>query len=150
MRVLAPGLYRCEMFSALSTENGSSSFFMPPTALESQLSTVRLPSLLQERCFLRPNGFPVLPPEILHEILADMIFDYVDLVITTPLALESSLSTGAPQNDAGSNEDQSDPDGDELPDNFIIPLLSVSYLFRETTLKILLHALDIDRNAEGM
>jgi hypothetical protein len=104
-----------------------------------------------------------LPPEILHNIIADVVSGYVDLFITEPRDASNITRRLEPQHQDDNETVQSadsdvDPDGtvvhdlqeatEKLPHNIIISLLSVSYLFRDITLKILSDGFGIERTTD--
>jgi hypothetical protein len=96
-----------------------------------------------------------LPPEILHNIITDVVASYVDLFIMEPRKA-STLAHGLEPQQADDDETlppvNSDVDrtapresAEKFPDNIVICLLSVSYLFRDITLKILRDGFGIER-----
>jgi hypothetical protein len=107
-----------------------------------------------------------LPPEVLYNILADVVSGYVDLFITEPRQAISLAQNTEPQQ--GDSEEilqstDSHVDGilvtgfhnrplteatettEKLPYNIVISLLSTSFLFRDITLKILRDGFGIDQ-----
>lgn len=133
-----------------------------------------------------------LPPELLYEVISDVVASWIDLAITAPIGVapaqdaSADASPGASGGTAGDDlgieggEEVSDDDddGDEtdvdidppshserrrqlvehaasidvdesLPPNYVEPLLLVSHVVREVTLRILSEALDIPRDPDG-
>ncbi|KAF9502118.1 hypothetical protein BDN71DRAFT_7950 [Pleurotus eryngii] len=134
-----------------------------------------------------------LPPELLYEVISDVVASWIDLAITAPISVAPAqgasveASPGASGSTAsdelGSAEDDEEvsvDDGDgvetdvdvdppshselrrqlvdraagidvdeSLPPNYAEPLLLVSHVVREVTLRILSEALDIPRDLDG-
>jgi hypothetical protein len=98
-----------------------------------------------------------IPPELLYPILEEVVSSYLDFAITEPRETSVQLSredngggeqTAGPDAEGGANDLQDA--ADKLPDNIVVSLLSVSYLFRDITLKILSGAFGIDRTVNGV
>ncbi len=117
---------------------------------------------------------PALPPEVLYDIIARITAEYIDDVVAGPLSMPRQdipsimdQQTGNQNDEEGAAvnleqqvlfglmPDQLTPDLDEddpvtNAPNPIIPLLTVSYQYRRTTLKVLSDALGIPMNEEGI
>jgi hypothetical protein len=106
-----------------------------------------------------------LPPEVLYNILADVVSGYVDLFITEPRqAISLAQNTEPQQGDSEEILQSTDSHVDDtlvtvvhnrqestekLPHNIVISLLSTSFLFRDITLKILHDGFGIDQTTVG-
>jgi hypothetical protein len=113
--------------------------------------------LIKESPIKRSRNLIDIPPEIVYPILQEAISSYIDFAITEPQEARSAVYLPG-DNDGGSQTIDPDIENgrsglpgvkDELPDNTIIPFLSVSYLFRDTTLKILSEVFYVKRKADG-
>jgi hypothetical protein len=112
-----------------------------------------------ESSVARSNKPSAIPPEVLHTILGDAVSGHLDLLITEPR--KDTSSQGASRllrlfaaQQHGVVDDQNDcwQETKEKPPanlNTVTSLLSVSYLFRDVTLKILSDVFGIQRMADG-
>jgi hypothetical protein len=86
-------------------------------------------------------------PEILFNIIEDVVASYVDLCFTAQKSFGcDTISTGT---GAEHEEDPAFELACELPMNFVLPLVFVSYSFRDITYEILAKALAIERRSDG-
>ncbi|KAL4263826.1 hypothetical protein AB1N83_004678 [Pleurotus pulmonarius] len=134
-----------------------------------------------------------LPPELLYEVISDVVASWIDLAITAPISVAPAqdgsvdASPGGSGSEAGEELGGTDDDDDEWdeeedgddtdvdvdpsshselrrqlleraasidvdkspPPNYVEPLLLVSHVVREVTLRILSEALDIPRYSDG-
>jgi hypothetical protein len=96
----------------------------------------------------------VLPPEILYDIIGDVVASYIDLCFTAPIPLGCETTDVEVEVEQGEEGNTRNLDGHaeaagELPINFVLPLFFATHSFRDITYEILAKVLEIETRSDG-